>query len=226
MDELLENFFNCYLENEITEAMFDRDYVFPISQMEDYILSLLVTPYSSFINYISTHFCAKPIQTADIPIISDYEMSTRGVCEIMRKMGDPGLNYLQLGLNMFDDGIERKPEAYNKYGETHVKGASIHGLTHCCGRKWFLTCLGYIFPDLDEEMSSALSSRTLLRNPFFHNVISVALERDVNIRDYMIGLSVKSLNRRKSSCMHFVNTITTQCEQEKIPLHSIFFSLE
>lgn len=224
MEELLETFFNGFYEEDITEAMFERDYVYPQAQMEDYVLSLVATPYRGFIDYICSHYCAKAITTAEIPQISNYDMSTRGVCDIMRNMDDSGVDYNELGVMMFLDGAERNPGAYLKFGENHVKGASFHGLTHCCGGKWFLTCLGRIYPDLDEEMRSALSARTLLRKPFFHLVISEAMEHDVNIRDFMPGLALTTQKRRSSSCMHFLNVIIKQCEQESIPIHSIIFS--
>jgi two-component sensor histidine kinase len=62
------------------------------------------------------------------------------------------MDCLEIGKALFTDDVERKEGAYFKFGENQVKGASFHGLTHCYYKKWFLTCLGYLYPELDEEL--------------------------------------------------------------------------
>ena len=224
MDELIEEFFDLSFEEVITEDMFARDYVFPQKQVEDYVMSLVATPYQQFIDYIYTHYNPKPIETSGIPQISNYDASTRGVCQVMKERDNPGMECAELGVALFLDDVARNDSAYFKFGENQVKGASFHGLTHCCWKKWFLTCLGYIYVDLDNELRQYLSARTLLRNPFFHIIVSEAVEKDVNIRKYMTGLSLSTQARRGSSCMHFFNVILKQCQIENIPIHSIYFN--
>lgn len=223
MDELIEEFFDLSFEEVITEDMFARDYVFPQKQVEDYVMSLVATPYQQFIDYIYTHYNPKPIETSGIPQISNYDASTRGVCQVMKERDNPGMECAELGVALFLDDVARNDSAYFKFGENQVKGAAFHGLTHCCWKKWFLTCLGYVYPDLDDELRQYLSARTLLRNPFFHIIVSEAVEKDVNIKKYMTGLSPSTQGRRSSSCMHFFTVIHKQCEIENVPLHSIYF---
>ena len=55
MNELIEEFFDFSFEEVITEDMFERDYVFPQKQVEDYVISLVTTPYQQFVDYIYTH---------------------------------------------------------------------------------------------------------------------------------------------------------------------------
>lgn len=226
MDELIEDFFDRCYEASINEAMFDFDYSFPEEQIEDYILSLLATPYSCFIEYVATRYCASSVTPSEIPQISNYETATLGVCNALINHNDPGLDVLQIGVFLHTDGKERKDGAYTKFGENHVKGARFHGLTHCCAKKWFLTCLGRYFPKLDDEMRQFLSARTLLRNPIFHIVVSEATKHDVNIRLFMPNLSETTQKRRSSSCMRFFNVIVKQCEIEGVPLHKIFYKQE
>ncbi len=226
MDDLIEEFFDFSFEEEITEAMYERDFVFPQSKVEDYILSIVTIPYQHFIDYIYTHYNPQPIETSGIPQISSYEASTWGVCQVLKDRDDPGLECAEIGVALFSDDVARNEGAYFKFGENHVKGASFHGLTHCCWKKWFLTCLGYVYADLDFEMRQYLSARTLLRNPFFHIIVAEAVEKDVNIRQYMAGLSYSTQTRRSSSCMHFFNVILKQCMIEKVPMHSIYFDKE
>ena len=223
MDELIEEFFDLSFEEVITEDMFARDYVFPQKQVEDYVMSLVATPYQQFIDYIYTHYNPKPIETSGIPQISNYDASTRGVCQVMKERDNPGMECAELGVALFLDDVARNDGAYFIFGENQVKGASFHGLTHCCWKKWCLTCLGYVYPDLDDEFRQYLSARTILRNPFFHIIVSEAVEKNVNIRKYMTGLSPSTQGRRSSSCMHFFNVILKQCEIENVPLHSIYF---
>lgn len=225
-DELLEEFFDYSFEEVITEDMLERDYVFPISKVEDYVMQIVTTPYQNFIDYVYTHYCNKPIETSCIPQISNYDASTRGVCQVMKGRNDPGLEYIELGVALFSDDTPRNDGAYLKFGENHVKGACFHGLTHVLYKKWFLTCLGYVYPDLDDEMRQYLSARTLLRNPFFHIVVRDAVEHDVNIQKYMAGLKPSTQVRRSSSCIHFFNVILEQCQLEKVPIHSIYFKKE
>ena len=223
MEEIIEEFFDHSLEDVVTEDMFERDYIFPQSKVEDYIMSLVSTPYQYFIDYICTHYNPKPIENSEIPQISNYDACTTGICQVMKFRDNPGMDCLEVGRALFTDDVERKEGAFFKFGENQVKGASFHGLTHCYYKKWFLTCLGYVYPELDEELRQYLSARTLLRNPFFHIIISEAKEKDVNIKKYMNGLSLSTQVRRSSSCMHFFDVILKQCQIEGVSLHSIFF---
>lgn len=207
MQELVEDFFEKEYEESINEKMFGYDYSFPKEQVEQYALSLMAIPYSQFIDYVSSRYCPKAITASEIPQISNYEQSTLGICNVLENLNDPGLECTEIGKQLFTDGKDRKDGAYFKFGENHIKGASFHGLTHCCGNKWFLTCLGRIYSHLDKELRQYLSARTLLRNPFFHIVVSEAKKHDVNIRYYMPGLSESTQIRRSSSCMHFLNVI-------------------
>ena len=222
-EETLEVFFEKSFEDFITEEMFMRDYEFPLSKVEYYVMSIVTIPYHFFIEYISTNYNPFPITPSSIPQISNYEASTWGVCQVLKGRDNPGMECLEIGVALFSDDVERKDGAYFKFGENQVKGAAFHGLTHCCWKKWFLTCLGYVYADLDSELRQYLSARTLLRNPFFHIIVSEAVEKDVNIRKYMSGLKLSTQGRRSSSCMHFFDIILKQCEIEDVPLHSIYF---
>ena len=224
MEVLIEEFFSSSFEDVVTEAMLERDYIYPLSEVEDYVMSVVATPYKHFIDYVYTHYCAKPITNSCIPQISNYNSSTIGVCQVMKGRNDPGLENLELGVALYTDDAPRNDLAYSKFGENHVKGASFHGLTYNLYNKWFLTCLGYIYPELDEELRQYLSARTLLRNPFFHIIVSEAIERDVNIKKYMKGLSDTTQARRSSSCMRFFNVIQKQCEIENVTIHKIYFN--
>ena len=42
MEEIIEEFFDHSFEDVVTEDMFERDYIFPQSKVEDYIMSLVL----------------------------------------------------------------------------------------------------------------------------------------------------------------------------------------
>ena len=128
MNKLIDDFFDKGYESRINEAMFDYNYSFPEEEVENYVLSLLATPYSQFIDYVASTYCVKSIGSSEIPQISNYEASTLGVCKILNDHNDPGMDCLQLGVQLFTDGKERKDGAYFKFGENHVKGASFDSI--------------------------------------------------------------------------------------------------
>ena len=117
MEEIIEEFFDHSFEDVVTEDMFERDYIFPQSKVEDYIMSLVSTPYQQFIDYIGTHYNPQSIENSDIPQISNYEASTIGVCQIMKFRDNPGMDCLDLGKSLFTDDAERKEGALFKFGE-------------------------------------------------------------------------------------------------------------
>ena len=220
---LIEDFFEKTYEAFINEEMLKYEYSFPEDEVESYVLALISIPYKKFIDYICENYCSNPITSASIPQISNYNDCTTGVIKVLLDNNDPGLECRYIGRELFDDDIERNDGAYTKYGENHVKGAEFHGLTHCIHNRWFLTCLGRIYPSFDEEVKQLLFARTLLRNPFFYIVVSNAINNDVNIYNYMGDLSPATRKRRSSSCIHFLNIILKQCELENISIHDIYY---
>lgn len=222
-ESLIKDFFEKTYEAYINEQMLEYEYSFPEEEIEDYVIAITSIPYKKFIDYVCEHYCPTPITSASIPQISSYDNCTTGIIRVLINNNDPGLDCKFIGKELFNDNIERNDGAYNKYGENHVKGAEFHGLTYCLYKKWFLTCLGRIYPSLDDEIKQYLFARTLLRNPFFHIVVSEAINHDVNIYNYMGDLSFATRQRRSSSCIHFFSIIIKQCQLENIPIFKIFY---
>lgn len=120
------------------------------------------------------------------------------------------------------DGKERKKQAIVKIAENQLKGAAFHGLVYELGGKWFLTCLGKVYATLDMELQHALSARTLLRNPFFWRVISEAVDHEIDIMPYVTSVcSGSTIERRRTSCMHFLDICTEAALSEGVVLHPI-----
>ena len=92
MDKQIEAFFFIYYENKINESMFYFYYSFPEEEVENYVLSIVSTPYSQFIDYVASRYCVKPIVPSEIPQISNYNAATLGICNILNDYNDPGMD--------------------------------------------------------------------------------------------------------------------------------------
>lgn len=98
MNELVAMFFNRSFEEPITEEMLQFGYSFPTAKLEDYIISVIATPYHEFVNHVHEYICPLRISAAaDIPQTSSYDLSTYGVCKMLNAIEDPGVSVLEFG---------------------------------------------------------------------------------------------------------------------------------
>lgn len=266
MEEIVAMFFDGSYEVSINKEMLEYDYAFPTAELEDYVLSVIATPYKSFIDYVHEHIC--PVRfdnSSQVPQISSYDLSTFGVCKMLNAIEDPGVSYLDLGRFLYPsdkkntkfddiynypeshikdfankngrcvsssakeylclDGKIRNKGAITKIAENQVKGACFHGLVYQLGDKWFLTCLGRVYSTLDEEFQHSLSARTLLRAPLFWKVIGGSVDHDIDIIPFIKSVCKGStIERRRSSCMHFFDICANQAKIEGCNIHKIFAS--
>jgi hypothetical protein len=120
-----------------------------------------------------------------------------------------------------DNDYKDNDVALTKYGENQVKTACQLGLTIYVNNRWYLTCIGYIFPSLSEEQRNKLLCLSLLRDPFYSKIIVDLCQHDVLLPRYMTILSETTIKRRTSSCIRLLNFFTNQCELENIRIHDI-----
>lgn len=268
MEVTVESFFERTYENVTTEAMLGYNFVFSKTEVMDYVQKVISLPYQDYIQYIAENICTQRIESSSqIPQISNYYISTFGVCKMLAAIDDPGVSVLEFGRFLYPgddsnigykeieavsdekiknflqdnglhidsklqtmlclDGKERKKGAIVKIAENQLKGSEFHGLVYELGGKWFLTCLGRLYPTLDEWQQHALSARTLLRSPLFWRVVAEAKNIDVDFSPYVRSVcSSTTANRRLSSCQHFFDIITEQCSIEGVDIHNIYFSKE
>lgn len=131
MDEIVAMFFNRSFEGPITDEMLEFGYSFPTAELEDYLISVIATPYSKFIDFVHEHVCPKRIDcAADIPQTSSYDLSTYGVCKMLNAIEDPGVTVLDFGRFLYpsskrnvkykdiEDCSEKQIKAFaNEYGK-------------------------------------------------------------------------------------------------------------
>ena len=81
MSEIVAMFFDGSFEGSITEKMLNYSYDFPTAKLEDYVITVIATPYKEFVGFVSEYLCPKKIDdSSQIPQTSSYELSTFGVC--------------------------------------------------------------------------------------------------------------------------------------------------
>ena len=268
MSEIVAMFFDGSFEGSITEKMLNYSYDFPTAKLEDYVITVIATPYKEFVGFVSGYLCPKKIDdSSQIPQTSSYELSTFGVCKMLNAIKDPGVSVLEFGRLLYPsdkknisyedidnvslqrikdfikesglhvhssensfaclDGNYRNKGAIVKIAENQLKGAEFHGLVYELDGKWFLTCLGRIYPTLDKEMQHALSARTLLRKPFFWKVVSEAVNKDVDITPFVkLVCNGTTVGRRLSSSQHCFDIILDQCRIEGVSINTIGYRTE
>lgn len=185
----------------------------------EYVKWVLSIPLSEFFKHIKenpkTSFDIGNITQASRTSLCHYEM-----CEALLRANDRGLKCPEIGKYLHNDGIERSVAAEAKFGE-NVKGAQQFGLTIIYQQKWYLTCLGKVFLKLDEVDRMPLLARTLLRDPFYKHLFCAISNNDVELTDYMIGISPSTIKRRTTSVRSFCSIVKEQAAKEGINLFEI-----
>ncbi len=128
MNFKIEDFFDRSYELQINENMFYYSYKFPHNEVCEYLESIINTPYSEFVTYIQNHIQCDYITSKDIPQFSSFKNCTKNICKKLLEVNDPGLQFIEIGKLLLDDGNSRNDVAYRKYGENHSKTAFELGM--------------------------------------------------------------------------------------------------
>ena len=88
-----------------------------------------------------------------------------------------GLNYLETGKLLFNDGVDRNDAAYRKYGENHIKMAASVGLAFKVEDVYYLSPVGCAFDELSEETRNKLLLRLILRNKLISQLLLEASKK-------------------------------------------------
>lgn len=132
MDEIVATFFDRSFEGPITAEMLEFGYSFPTVELEDYVITVIATPYRKFVDFVHEYVCPKRIDcAAEIPQTSSYDLSTYGVCKMLNAIEDPGVTVLDFGRFLYpsskrnvkykdiEDCPEERIKAFaNEYGKS------------------------------------------------------------------------------------------------------------
>ncbi len=224
MNYSLSVFFKKSFEKEINDKMMYYSYKFENDLVFDYIDFLIKTPLNEFIEFIMKNYNVNYLEAADIVQFSSLEDSTKKVCSVIKEAGDKGFQSLEVGKLLENDGIERKDGAYLKYGENQAKTGCQLGLLVLISNKFFLSCLGYVFNELDDEKKDKLLRRLILRNKLVQRLIYKAYKNGKSSYHSETGfLSESTRNRRKSN----VKTLIAYfCDTNECDLSGLKSSIE
>ena len=119
---------------------------------------------------------------------------------LIKKNGDSGFKFVETGKMLLDDGVDRNDVAYRKYGENHAKTAANLGLLQVNEHTYYLSCIGYIFNELDYNIKTELLFRLILRNKLIKRLLfKVNRDGQALYKKEVSFLKESTINRRKSN---------------------------
>ena len=189
--ELIDLFYNRAYEKFVNKQILDdKNYIVPRQQLKNYVHELVNIPYIEFINYIKENGIEGKIEASDITQFSSFSACGVEMCNALIWANNPGCQFIDVGRLFPNKIIGRSDEAYRKYGEKHIKAATQLGLTFEYYGYWYLSCLGYIFPELEEGVRRGFMARTITRNRLYQQLLVDIMCHTVNPEVYIDMLPV------------------------------------
>lgn len=199
----------------------DKNYVVPKQKVKDYINKVLAIPYYEFIEYIKEN--KGVIEDDQLTQSSNFAACSSEMCHVIESQGNLGMRFVDIG-QQFPQYIKQKNEtAYRKYGENQVKTAAQLGLAFEYYDYWYLTCVGYVYNELDLQQQEALLARTVLRIPLYQDLLLRLFKGDVFLTDYMQQLAPSTKGRRAGSIMRLLDFCLSECKNEGIRYHDLYY---
>lgn len=221
--ESIDYFFSYAVEKTYNDAILsDKNYVIPYGELRYYIDSLLSVPYAEFLTYIQEHLSDLTISSKNITQCSSFSACEIEMCQALLNEETPGLVFTDIG-RLFPEYVTSDNEtSFRKFGENQIKTAAQLGLVFEYYDYWYLTCLGYIYPELSEEQRKSLLARTLLRDPLYAHITIDLTKGDVNLLSYMDSLPSKQTKLRRYGNVEMMENICLdECKKENIQVGAI-----
>lgn len=218
----IQDFFAKLFETESTRLLLENPSIFSTEAMENYICIITEIPLQEYINYSQAHPLCSEITSKDITQLSSIEDCTINMCNLMIERGNCGLSLPEIASGLHaDNNYKDNLVALTKYGENQVKTASQLGLSVFWKDLWYLTSVGYVFPQLKDEQRYKYLAINLIRDPFYNRVIDSLCKRDTCLMDFMGILSESTQKRRSSSCSRVISFFISQCRCEGVNIYSL-----
>lgn len=219
-----------YIERFITRSyersidhwiLSDKKYVIPKHALHNYLEKVLSISMSDFIDYIRYH--RGNVNDDQLTQSSNFDACSSEMCKVLDSHGNPGMRYVDIG-KLFPQYIKQRNEtAYRKYGENQVKTSAQLGLTFEYYDYWYLTCIGYIYNELEERQQKSLLARTVLRVPLYQDILLCLLNEDVHLDNYMKNIAPSTQGRRAGSIIRLLNCCLNECRIEGIYYHNLYY---
>lgn len=201
----------------------DRDYVIPFEQLKNYVMKVISISYSDFIDYIRNNQSPINIESIDITQSSSFSACEIEMCNALLWADNRGFNFLEIG-KLFPQYVSHPNDtAYRKYGENQIRTSSHLGLVYEYYKYWYLSCLGYIYPSLNDDERMKLLARTVLRMPLYQDLVLRLLRGDAFLTDYMKQIAPSTKGRRSGSIMKLLDICLKECKSEGIRYHDLYY---
>jgi len=158
------------------------------------------------------------ITQANIPQFSNFADGTNRLITILRKSGNYGPIFDDIGLYLTNPG--KKTAAYKKYGENHSKLSELFDLTYIIrkggARQVYLTELGKVIEKMQEESSKNIIAKLAIKIPIIKKLIESALTGEVSIESVLSNyLSASTVIRRRPNVKYIINLIKDEYDGTK-----------
>lgn len=225
--ELIELFYNRAYEKFVNKQILDdKNYIVPRQQLTSYVYELVNIPFIDFIDYIKHNEIDKKLEPSDITQFSSFPSCEMEMCKALLWANNPGCQYVDIGRLFPNKLISRCESAYRRFGEIHIKASTQLGLTFEYYNYWYLSCLGYIYLDLNEDVRMQLLARTITRNLLYQQLLIDILRHDVKPEIYMDFVSEQTLKRRLRNVCTFLEICLEECKKWNIKTYSLIKSYD
>lgn len=220
--ELVELFYNRTYEKFVNKQILDdKNFIVPRQQLINYVHELINIPFVNFIDYLRHHEIDRRLEPSDITQFISFSTCELEMCKALLWANNPGCKYVDIG-RLFPNKLTSKSEsAYWRYGEIHIKAATQLGLTFEYYNYWYLSCLGYIYPELEESLKMRLLSRTITRNRLYQQIMIDILDHDVNPEVYINIFPNYNFKRCRKSVYYYLNICLDICRKEGVYVHNL-----
>lgn len=218
--ELIELFYNRTYEKFINKHILDdKNYIVPRQQLTNYVNELINIPFIQFVEYLKTIEIKQNVEVSDVTQFTSFSACEIDMCNALIWANNPGYQYLDIG-RLFPNKVNTPNNTtYKRYGEINIKASSQLGLSFEYYGYWYLSCLGYIYPDLDKEVRSKLLARTITRNSLYQCLLIEILNHDVKPENYMDLISEQIVKRRLRNVCAFLEICLDECREQNINIH-------
>lgn len=214
MTLIFDKFFSKSFESSLNSQMLNYNFNFPVQQVKEYIVELISAPVKDYLICIEKYSKVSSLSSRDIFQFSNLEDATRNLCKLVKQKDDPGLKHIAVGKILLNDGKIRNDGAYTKYGENHAKFAEDLGLMYSLESVFFLSCLGHVLDELEEDLYKKLLTRLVLRLRLVQKLYLDSLKGVVNLRDCLSVLSESTFIRRSSNVKTILNFLINSEEYD------------
>lgn len=210
-------FFSESFEKQINDFILDDiDCEIPQDSILNYVYHVIDVPYKDYLDYVSD---LEPVtyNKFDIPYFERFAYCERVLIEYLISQDNRGCTEEEVGKNLaYREQSIKGSTAF--YGYRHLYSAKILGLVYEYYNHWYLNCIGYVYGILSNRQRASLLARTLLRSPFFRNLLSNSTSPVIYYENYMKMFTDRFVKKHLKSMLFFSDICVKEAHEYNIAL--------